>query len=111
MKYIKGYDGLRAISIIMVLITHLGWLDSISADATVNVRIQMLFSGGTGVTIFFVLSGFLITRILLQEKLSTGSISFKNFYIRRFLRLLPPLILFFSVMLVLMALGYVSCPW
>ncbi len=45
--------------------------------------------------IFFTISGFLITRILLHEKLETGSIKLKNFFIRRFLRLAPPLFLFF----------------
>jgi peptidoglycan/LPS O-acetylase OafA/YrhL len=111
MKYIKGYDGLRAISIILVLITHLGWLEGTIHDDVANGRIQLLFSGVTGVRIFFVLSGFLITRILMQEKIATGRISFKRFYTRRFLRLLPPLVLFFAAMTLLMAFGYLPGSW
>ena len=110
MNYIKGFDGLRALSIIMVFCTHLGFLDNIS-DPVLSLRLSMLCSGTTGVTIFFVLSGFLITRILLKEKLLTGKISFRNFYIRRFIRLLPPLVLFYSAMVVLMSFGFIGAQW
>ncbi len=110
MNYIKGFDGLRALSIIMVIYTHLGFLDGIK-DPVLNSRIAFLCSGTTGVTIFFVLSGFLITRILLREKKLTGKISFKNFYIRRFIRLLPPLILFYATIALLMSLGFIEAKW
>ncbi len=110
MNYIKGFDGLRAISIIMVFYTHLGFLDNIS-DPDLNVRLSMLCSGTVGVNIFFVLSGFLITRILLKEKSLTGKISLRKFYIRRFLRLLPPLILFYSALAILMSFGFIRPQW
>lgn len=68
-------DGVRGISILLVLLLHLGF---------------SFFSGGfLGVDIFFVLSGFLITSLLAQEFESSGSISLKRFYIRRALRLMP----------------------
>jgi peptidoglycan/LPS O-acetylase OafA/YrhL len=68
-------DGLRGISILLVLLLHLGF---------------SFFSGGfLGVDIFFVLSGFLITSLLAQEFEARGSISLKKFYIRRALRLMP----------------------
>jgi peptidoglycan/LPS O-acetylase OafA/YrhL len=109
-NYIKGFDGLRAISIIMVFYTHLGFLDDVFS-AALNTRIQMLCSGDTGVKIFFVLSGFLISRILLREKFKTGKISFSNFYIRRFLRLLPPLIPFYLGVVVLMGFNFIRPQW
>ncbi|MCB0699056.1 MAG: acyltransferase [Chitinophagales bacterium] len=102
MKYIKGYDGLRAFSILFVVLTHMG-LDQLIPDSDfMQQRAWLLFSGLTGVQIFFSLSGFLITRILLIEKKQTGTISFKNFYIRRFLRLLPPLVVFYIAIAILM---------
>jgi peptidoglycan/LPS O-acetylase OafA/YrhL len=68
-------DGVRGVSILLVLLLHLGF---------------SFFSGGfLGVDIFFVLSGFLITSLLAQEFDSSGSISLKRFYIRRALRLMP----------------------
>ncbi len=110
LKYIKGFDGLRAISIIMVFVTHLGFIEAI-ANPVYNWRVSMLCSGNTGVNIFFVLSGFLITRILLREKLITGRISLRNFYIRRFLRLLPPLIIFYAAIIFLMGFGFIEPQW
>jgi peptidoglycan/LPS O-acetylase OafA/YrhL len=79
MRYNPALDGVRAIAIGFVLFYH-SWLD--------------VFPGGwIGVDIFFVLSGYLITSILLSERQSTGRIDFNNFYIRRALRLTPPLLL------------------
>lgn len=68
-------DGVRGISILLVLLLHFGF---------------SFFSGGfLGVDIFFVLSGFLITSLLVQEFDASDSISLKKFYIRRALRLMP----------------------
>ena len=82
MNYIKGFDGLRAVSISMVFCTHLGFVGNFS-DPLLNERVSFLYSGTTGVSIFFVLSGFLITRILLKEKLLMSC----EFYEKRFLKL------------------------
>lgn len=70
-------DGLRAIFVVLVLAVHSG--------------IPFMQGAGLGVDCFFVLSGFLITSLLLQEWNARGSISLKRFYIRRALRLLPAL--------------------
>jgi peptidoglycan/LPS O-acetylase OafA/YrhL len=73
-------DGLRGLSILLVLLLHLGF---------------SFFRGGfLGVDIFFVLSGFLITSLLVQESIVKGSISLKNFYVRRALRLMPEVVTF-----------------
>jgi peptidoglycan/LPS O-acetylase OafA/YrhL len=77
MKYSKEIDGLRAVAVLSVLCFHMG----ITA-----------FSGGfVGVDIFFVISGFLITKIISNEVTETRSFDFKNFYIRRIRRLFPAL--------------------
>jgi len=77
-RYVTELDTLRAGAVLAVLATH--------AD--------LPFSGGgvLGVDVFFVLSGFLITELLLRESAATGRISWKNFYLRRGLRLLPALL-------------------
>jgi peptidoglycan/LPS O-acetylase OafA/YrhL len=84
-------DGWRAVSILLVLLSH-GGLDK-------------AVPGGLGVTIFFFISGFLITSLLISEFRREGRISLKNFYLRRFWRLAPPLICF----IILSALLIVVC--
>ncbi len=76
---IPSLDGLRAVSILLVFLGHLG----------LNISIP----GGFGVTVFFFLSGFLITTLLLREYHAYQSISLSRFYLRRILRLAPPLLL------------------
>ena len=77
--YYPSLDGLRTVAVGIVLAAHGG--------------IPYFRSGGVGVDIFFVLSGFLITTILVKERARTGTINFRNFYARRFLRLAPALFL------------------
>ena len=108
MRYIKGFDGLRAISIIFVLLTHLGIYDDVIKENKFLEKNYNLFSGSTGVMIFFTISGFLITSLLLKEKKSNGRINLKIFFIRRFLRLLPPLLLFFLAVFILMFLNLIK---
>jgi peptidoglycan/LPS O-acetylase OafA/YrhL len=74
--YHPALDGVRAISILMVLARHL------------NLH-GVFVSGDHGVDIFFVLSGFLITTLLLREHDASGRISLRHFYVRRALRLYP----------------------
>lgn len=82
-KYIPELDGLRGVAIIAVMLFH--------ANIPFFKGDKFLQGGFIGVDIFFVLSGFLITSILISEFDRTGSINLKNFYIRRFLRLAPAL--------------------
>ncbi|MFM9132021.1 MAG: acyltransferase family protein, partial [Actinomycetota bacterium] len=75
--YIPGLDGLRALAVIAVIIYH--------ADS------RWLGGGFLGVEVFFVISGYLITLLLVAERERTGSISLGNFWMRRARRLLPAL--------------------
>jgi peptidoglycan/LPS O-acetylase OafA/YrhL len=77
--HLPGLDGLRGIAIIIVLLSHI----------FKGTPYAKSFPGDTGVEIFFVISGFLITSLLLKEKINNGHISLKHFYIRRILRILP----------------------
>jgi peptidoglycan/LPS O-acetylase OafA/YrhL len=83
MTYLKQLDGLRGIAILLVLAAH--WL--IGLQTYVNLPF-----GAMGVNLFFVISGFLITRILLNNKDSDKQstwFSFRQFYMRRILRIFP----------------------
>ena len=74
-RYITGLDGIRAIAVIMVLAYHL--------------KLALFKSGFLGVTVFFVLSGYLITGILISEVEEEGTIDLKNFWLRRIRRFVP----------------------
>src|SRR5262249_30013999 len=79
--YQPSLDGMRAVAIGLVLANHTGFFHA----------------GRLGVDVFFVLSGYLITAILLREFSTTDRINLKKFYVRRALRLLPALFLFLIV--------------
>ena len=88
MKKIPSLDGLRAISILLVILYHAS--NTAGAPLFINKYSHVLFSGSLGVNIFFVISGFLITTLLLREKTThNNSIDITKFYQRRFLRILP----------------------
>lgn len=99
---ILGLDGVRALAISVVVVFHLHfqafrrWEESL---------------GRTGVTLFFVLSGFLITWLLLKENRRTGGISLWNFYVRRFLRIFPGFYCFWIVYVGLAALAHKHIAW
>ena len=84
--YRPSLDGLRGVAVLVVMAHH--------------AYVPFFRGGGVGVDIFFVLSGFLITSLLLEEWRRTQDISLRGFYIRRGLRLLPAL---FMLLLVLQA--------
>lgn len=105
--HIPGLDGIRALAIGLVLFSH-----SVIYDEFNRFRQIGLGAGYTGVAIFFVLSGFLITTLLLREEDRTGGISLRLFYIRRALRLFPALWLYLLVVWVIWRAGGLSHhPW
>lgn len=94
--YFPNLNGLRFIAAFLVIIHHLEQFLSIFGknNSWNNPTIQII--GKLGVTLFFVLSGFLITYLLLVEDRSVGTINIKDFYIRRILRIWP---LYYTVVL------------
>src|SRR5262252_10540591 len=88
---IPSLNGLRAISISIVLVAHAGYGNVIP--------------GGLGVTIFFFLSGYLITTLLVDEHERSGRIDIGKFYLRRAFRLFPPLLLTLVIAYSLVLLG------
>jgi len=103
-NHFYSLDGFRAAAILYVIIAHLKyryhihWLD------------YVFMGGKLGVLLFFVISGFLITSLLLKEKIRTGTISLKDFYIRRLLRIVPVAYLYLFILLVLNYFFHLSIP-
>lgn len=91
-RYLPGLDGLRAVSVLAVMLYHAapGWLPG----------------GFLGVEVFFVISGYLITSLLLSEHASRGRISLRSFWFRRARRLLPALFLLLAAVAFLAATFY-----
>jgi peptidoglycan/LPS O-acetylase OafA/YrhL len=87
-KHIPSLDGLRAISVLLVLAGH----GSAYGPGTPKWHLfsSLFLNANLGVDWFFVISGFLITMLLIREQEDSGGISLSNFYIRRSLRILPP---------------------
>lgn len=106
---IPSLDGLRAVSISMVLASHAAI--SVSALANRPLLSYTIFNGNRGVSVFFVISGFLITSLLLKEEQVTGKISTKDFYIRRVFRILPPFWVFLAAVALLWKLGTIETSW
>jgi peptidoglycan/LPS O-acetylase OafA/YrhL len=91
-KYFPLLDGLRAVSIVGVVWHHAGGAQHLSSP---------LSRGYHGVSLFFVISGFLITTLLLRERERFGSISLRRFYLRRALRIFP---LYYAVLALYVAM-------
>ncbi len=96
-SYIPTLDGWRCVAICSVLLFHGMHTDN---DTT---RITFLLGriGVNGVLIFFAISGFLITDLLLNEEAGNGRISLRGFYIRRAFRILPPALTYLAVLVIL----------
>jgi len=92
LKRIPSLDGLRAISITLVILSHLVKWKHVSLARAETY-------GELGVNIFFVLSGYLITNLLLREYERTSTISLREFYIRRAFRIFPAAFVFLAVVI------------
>jgi len=89
--HIPSLDGIRGLAALTVFVSHALWRD--------------IIPGGFGVTVFFFLSGYLITTLLRMEHERHGRISFNRFYLRRVYRILPPMYIVLIVCLILALVG------
>lgn len=90
---IASLNGIRALAVSLVFLAHAGFEQ---------------LPGGLGVTLFFVLSGYLITTLLRREYRAQGAIALRAFYLRRLLRLMPPLLVVVALAALLSSLGLVA---
>jgi peptidoglycan/LPS O-acetylase OafA/YrhL len=103
-SHLPSLDGMRAISILLVIVSH--------AIFAFERGSGYFFSfGQLGVSIFFVISGLLITWLMIRERDATGAFSLRNFYIRRFLRILPVFWLLILTVSVLKITHVISIEW
>lgn len=102
---IHGFDGLRGLAVITVILTHLGVYGELHKSGKLSSGVLDMISGDAGVHLFFVLSGLLITLLLVQEMQATGRIDIKRFYMRRILRIFP---LYFLLVFLVAALQWVG---
>jgi peptidoglycan/LPS O-acetylase OafA/YrhL len=100
---IKELDGLRGVSVLFVVVFH---MTKYSGYINLSETSQLICSnlGEVGVQIFFVISGFIITQLLIEEHRRTGRISLRGFYTRRFFRIMPAYWIY-SVSILLLAIG------
>ena len=90
--YIPSLDGMRAVAFLIVFLSHAG--------------LEKMVPGGFGVTIFFFLSGYLITTLMRREFGKSGTIDFKQFYIRRMLRIWPSFYVVLGLGVILTFMGF-----
>lgn len=96
--YLPALDGMRAVAILLVVLSHFG--------------LNVVLPGGFGVTLFFFISGFLITRLLIAEVNGNGEVAIGAFYVRRFIRLGPALLVNIGLVTVLyLLLGEPTSKW
>lgn len=105
---IPSLNGWRAVAITLVMLDHAKFTVGFPLSRLTNAGWTFFSQGNLGVRIFFVLSGFLITHLLLAEGEKTGAISLKNFFLRRCLRILPVYVAYLGVLAGLVFLNVYS---
>lgn len=110
--YFPGLHGLRFFAALMVVFSHVELLKDYHGYPNLyESNVVVYESGRIGVTLFFVLSGFLISYLLLTERKVSGTVSIKNFYVRRILRIWPLYyLLVFLVFIVIPHVGFFTIP-
>src|SRR5690606_28825687 len=87
-------DGFRAIAVLLVMISHAG--------------LEHIVPGGLGVTVFCFLRGYPLTSIMVHEWSRTGQLSFSKFYLRRTVRIIPPMLIAIGFTVLLSAAGLIA---
>ena len=109
---IPSLDGLRAISVGIVLLGHaiavrqvVAWREAFPGAEPIYAALEEI--GTFGVRVFFVLSGYLITSILIKERERTGRIRLGRFYFRRTLRIFPPFYAYLAALAIALSAGWI----
>ena len=109
--FFPGLDGLRFIAAISVLVQHVVQFQALFGFGAPGWFHRLFLTGRDGVILFFVLSGFLITYLLVAELDRFGSIDIRRFYVRRILRIWPLYFLVLALAVVLYAFGAATPGW
>jgi len=102
---IPSLDGLRAASILFVVLGHVAYTAGFPLPRIAHASGDLAM---IGVRVFFVISGFLITSLLLREEAKTGRISLGHFYLRRTLRIFPPFYVYVAAVAVAASVGLIE---
>jgi peptidoglycan/LPS O-acetylase OafA/YrhL len=105
---IPELDGLRAFAVMSVVLYHMTDFAGSLPRGPNWIGCMVASLGPTGVNIFFIISGFIITTLLLREKIAADHVSLTAFYIRRFFRIVPPFAVYLTTLLVMRATGVIS---
>jgi len=109
---LKELDGWRAVSVLAVLVYHVtSFQHPRFLTAHPHLHGVVAHGGLLGVKVFFVISGFVICRLLLREEQRFGAISLRGFYLRRAFRILPPFAAYLAAVAILRLLGWIDQPW
>jgi peptidoglycan/LPS O-acetylase OafA/YrhL len=98
---VRSLDGLRCLSILAVVVAHTALYEGLEGSPTKQFIYEY---GRSGVSLFFVISGFLITSLLLAEKDNVGTVHIRSFYLRRVFRIMPA---YFAMLAVVAIIGAV----
>lgn len=110
-RYIPTLDGWRAVAIVTVMLQHASDQITSSVGSWIDPVMSIFHENGRfGVYIFFAISGFLITTLLLDEFDRAGEVSLASFYLRRAFRILPPLFVVLAVFGILGIFGVIPMP-
>ena len=109
-KRILELDGLRAIAVMLVVYYHMVDFSGAITGANSEFGSVVAVLGSGGVYMFFVISGFIITSLLIREWSENSQVSLVAFYRRRFLRILPPFAVYLFTLFVLCQVGYITIP-